>query len=181
MAEKSEDYCDKMLREMQAYQKHKEEEVKRKAEETERIQKILSEAEQTNDRFDKFKASLSAAVDESVEQTYAQLCGGLTPGLIASLTHTPVEVQSGTEAAHYLKDCNNLLILTGAGLSAASGVPTFRGSGGFWSRSYAGVEDPQEVLTQRFFQQQPQAFWDWHFDFEELMHNKEPNQGHFAI
>lgn len=73
------------------------------------------------------------------------------------------------------------MILTGAGLSAASGVPTFRGAGGFWTKSYEGVEDPTEILTQSFFMKQPESFWDWHFDFEELMHSKEPNDGHHAI
>ena len=79
------------------------------------------------------------------------MLAGLTPAAIANLTHTPVQVTTGTEAAQYLENSQHICILTGAGLSAASGVPTFRGSGGFWTRSYAGVEDPTEILTFRFF------------------------------
>jgi len=66
-------------------------------------------------------------------------------------------------------------------LSAASGIPTFRGAGGFWTKTYDGVEDPCEILTLKFFLEKPAAFWDWHFDFEDLLQGKEPNAGHYAI
>jgi len=112
-----------------------------------RIQQVLSAVEKTNDRYDSFKASLSAAVDDAAEAALKAVCDGLTPAAIERLTHTPVEVSNGAEAAAYLKDCQHLLILTGAGLSAASGIPTFRGAGGFWTKTYDGVEDPCEILT----------------------------------
>lgn len=67
------------------------------------------------------------------------------------LEHKPVVVNNGKEAAMYLKDCKNICILTGAGLSAASGIPTFRGAEGFWKKSYAGVSNPEELLTTTFF------------------------------
>lgn len=38
--------------------------------------------------------------------------------------------------------CKNILILTGAGLSAASGIPTFRGDNGFWTKTYGEETDP---------------------------------------
>ena len=59
------------------------------------------------------------------------------------------------EAAKHLVGKKNIMIITGAGLSAASGIPTFRGDNGFWSRSYGGITDPTEILTYRFFHERP--------------------------
>ena len=52
------------------------------------------------------------------------------------------QILSGKEAAQHMVGKKNIMILTGAGLSAASGIPTFRGENGFWKRSYGGVTDP---------------------------------------
>jgi len=75
------------------------------------------------------------------------------------------------------------MVMTGAGVSAASGIPTFRGQDGFWKqrKTYGGVEDPQEVLTKTFFGKNPAAVWEWHYDFFELQASCKPNDGHSAI
>jgi NAD-dependent SIR2 family protein deacetylase len=49
---------------------------------------------------------------------------------------------SSTKAASYLIGKKNIMIMTGAGLSAASGIPTFRGDNGFWKKKYGEIEDP---------------------------------------
>lgn len=61
-----------------------------------------------------------------------------------------------------------IVLLTGAGLSAASGIPTFRGDNGFWSKSYGEETDPTKILTQSYFHQNPKLNWQWHYDFEEI-------------
>ena len=70
--------------------------------------------------------------------------------------------------------CKKIMMLTGAGISAASGIPTFRGNDGFWkdAKKYAGEANPMEVLTNRFFQQNPMAVWEWHYDFIKLAKDK---------
>lgn len=74
--------------------------------------------------------------------------------------------------------------MTGAGISAASGIPTFRGQDGFWKqaqRNYAGETDPKQICTRQFFDRNPMAVWEWHYDFIKLARDKQPNEGHIAI
>ena len=73
------------------------------------------------------------------------------------------------------------MILTGAGVSAASGIPTFRGANGFWTKSYGTEENPEVILRTRYFEQNPAAVWEWHYDFLELAAKCKPNEGHKAI
>ena len=73
-----------------------------------------------------------------------------------------------------------VLVLTGAGISAESGIPTFRGREGFWvvgSRNYI----PQEMATQRMFLQKPEEVWRWYLYRFGVVGHAEPNAGHRAI
>jgi hypothetical protein len=49
------------------------------------------------------------------------------------IKHRPRIAKSAAEAAGYMKGSKHIMVLTGAGLSAASGIPTFRGANGFWT------------------------------------------------
>jgi NAD-dependent deacetylase len=62
------------------------------------------------------------------------------------------------------------MIMTGAGVSAASGIPTFRGEDGFWKqrKTYGDEPCPEKILTKSFFKENPAAVWEWHYDFYEL-------------
>jgi len=91
------------------------------------------------------------------------------------------KVVNPVEAAKSLKHCKRIAIMTGAGLSAASGIPTFRGAEGFWTNSYAGYKDPTIICTMKFFNENPEANWKWHFDFHDILKGKKPNAGHYAI
>ena len=56
-------------------------------------------------------------------------------------THEPQQINA-IQAAKHMVGKKNIMILTGAGLSAASGIPTFRGDNGFWTKVYGEETDP---------------------------------------
>ncbi len=76
-----------------------------------------------------------------------------------------------------LAEHQNLTVLTGAGISAESGIPTFRGQEGYWtvgSREY----HPQEMATQQMFQQDPWEVWKWYLYRAGICGEAKPNRGH---
>lgn len=68
------------------------------------------------------------------------------------------------------------VVLTGAGISAESGVPTFRGKEGLW-----GKFKPEELATMEAFMANPKIVWEWYNWRRELMGKVIPNPGHFAL
>lgn len=76
-----------------------------------------------------------------------------------------------------LLEARQVVVFTGAGLSADSGIPTFRdGATGLW----AGV-DPDEVASLDGFQRNPDKVWGWHEAMRALFARAEPNAGHRGI
>ena len=75
-----------------------------------------------------------------------------------------------------LKHATRVTILTGAGVSAASGVPTFRGSGGLWRQFRA-----EDLATPGAFSRDPALVWEWYAWRRELIAACKPNQAHDVI
>ncbi len=70
-----------------------------------------------------------------------------------------------------------IAVLTGAGISAESGVPTFRDAQtGLWARY-----KPEELATPEAFQRNPKQVWDWYTWRRERVLQVQPNAGHYAI
>jgi NAD-dependent deacetylase len=70
----------------------------------------------------------------------------------------------------------SLAVLTGAGVSAESGVPTFRGQGGLW-RSHR----PEELATPQAFRRDPELVWQWYNWRRELIGACQPNAAHVTL
>ncbi|KAJ6664479.1 hypothetical protein lerEdw1_007136 [Lerista edwardsae] len=70
----------------------------------------------------------------------------------------------------------HIAIITGAGVSAESGVPTFRGAGGYWRKWQA-----QELATPEAFARNSSRVWEFYHYRRELMMSKHPNPAHIAI
>jgi NAD-dependent deacetylase len=76
-----------------------------------------------------------------------------------------------------LRGAERVVVLTGAGISAESGIPTFRDAmTGLWARFR-----PEELATPRAFQRDPKLVWDWYAWRRARVEAAEPNAGHRAL
>ncbi|XP_017292565.1 NAD-dependent protein deacylase sirtuin-5, mitochondrial isoform X1 [Kryptolebias marmoratus] len=71
---------------------------------------------------------------------------------------------------------NSIAVITGAGVSAESGVPTFRGAGGYWRKWNA-----QDLATPEAFSLNPSRVWEFYHYRREVMLTKDPNPAHLAL
>jgi NAD-dependent deacetylase len=71
---------------------------------------------------------------------------------------------------------SRLVVFSGAGISAASGVPTFRDAGGLWRN-----HDPMQLATPQAFQRNPAMVWAWYAWRRNLVAACQPNAAHHAI
>src|SRR5439155_12720729 len=69
-----------------------------------------------------------------------------------------------------------VLVLTGAGVSAESGIPTFRGKDGYWRNL-----DPAKLATPEALARDPQLVWDWYRERRQLIREAPTNAAHEAI
>lgn len=73
-----------------------------------------------------------------------------------------------------------VVVVTGAGISAESGIPTFRGKEGYWtigSKEY----HPQELATLAAYRQLPREVWHWYLYRRTVCRAAQPNAAHFAL
>ena len=75
-----------------------------------------------------------------------------------------------------LAAARSIAVLTGAGISADSGVPTFRGTDGLWKNFRA-----EDLATPEAFERDPRLVWEWYNWRRELIVTKQPNSAHKAI
>jgi NAD-dependent deacetylase len=80
------------------------------------------------------------------------------------------------EFAGRIKSASRITVLTGAGVSAASGVPTFRGREGPW-RNFL----PEQLATPEAFQRDPKLVWEWYNWRRELIAKCRPNAAHTVL
>jgi NAD-dependent deacetylase len=75
-----------------------------------------------------------------------------------------------------LKEAESILFFTGAGISAESGVPTFRGKDGIWNKL-----KPEELANFDAFLRNPDLVWEWYQHRKKIVNETIPNPGHKAI
>ena len=86
-------------------------------------------------------------------------------------------MNAGLERAReLLQGARAIVVLTGAGVSAESGVPTFRGAGGLW-RSHR----PEQLATAEAFARDPRLVWEWYAWRRSVVRACAPNPAHLAL
>ncbi len=76
----------------------------------------------------------------------------------------------------WLARASGVMVLTGAGISAESGVPTFRGKDGLWNRFR-----PEELATLEALQRDPERVWTWYRWRRKKVLQAQPNPAHRAL
>src|SRR4051812_15334940 len=87
-----------------------------------------------------------------------------------------VRLAGAADAAQRLRAAHRVLALTGAGVSAESGVPTFRGPEGLWRRFR-----PEDLATPEAFARDPTLVWEWYAWRRERVAPCRPNPAHDAL
>jgi NAD-dependent deacetylase len=79
-------------------------------------------------------------------------------------------------ARQWLREATSVAVLTGAGMSAESGVPTFRGAKGLWKQYRA-----EDLATPGAFARDPKLVWEWYDWRRSVIAQAKPNAGHYAL
>jgi NAD-dependent deacetylase len=80
------------------------------------------------------------------------------------------------QAREWIENAQSIAVLTGAGISAESGIPTFRGPGGLWNS-----RRPEDLATPEAFARDPKLVWEWYLWRRERVAAAKPNAGHLAL
>ncbi|MFK3794901.1 MULTISPECIES: SIR2 family NAD-dependent protein deacylase [unclassified Pseudomonas] len=90
---------------------------------------------------------------------------------------TPTQETAFTNAVNFLRTAKRVVIFTGAGVSAESGIPTFRDQlTGLWAQF-----DPAQLATETAFRKDPALVWGWYEWRRRLVIQAQPNAAHRAI
>ncbi len=80
------------------------------------------------------------------------------------------------ELVERLAGAKRISALTGAGISAESGVATFRGKGGIWQKF-----KPEELASMDAFMRNPELVWEWYEYRRRIVNSVKPNAGHYVL
>lgn len=85
------------------------------------------------------------------------------------------------QIAQDLKQCKKILVITGAGMSADSGVPTYRGKGGIYNNDVKRGLKIEDVINIRAFKQNPELAWEFLKPQIEAVQKANPHAGYYAL
>ncbi len=91
-------------------------------------------------------------------------------------TESSIDEVQIQKAADIIRESLRVVVLTGAGISAESGIPTFRDMNGLWEG-----HSVEEVATPRGWEKNPHLVWQFYHARRERLCHVQPNPGHYAI
>ena len=98
-------------------------------------------------------------------------------GKVSNQLDKPAPINIPSELIDDLINARTVTVLTGAGISAESGIPTFRDAqSGLWS-----AYRPEELATPQAFQRDPKLVWEWYTWRRDLINRAKPNPGHDSL
>lgn len=89
---------------------------------------------------------------------------------------TPDKYRLSGQLTTRVRNAKTVSVLTGAGVSAESGIPTFRGAGGIWEKY-----DFNKLATPQGFRENPELAWEWYQLRQREMKKAQPNRAHSVI
>ncbi|CAK58328.1 unnamed protein product (macronuclear) [Paramecium tetraurelia] len=184
--EQEEELDEKQLQEKMRYEKIQKEIQESQDRSTETLQKmkltfqtiddVQEQARSTVDNIDNFQKTFSVTMDKLLEN----IGKSLISNSIKSSEHNPKTAIELTinEAKQLIT--KNTVILCGAGLSKASGIPTSKEQNGEWIKGECNYP-LSKLKTRDFLVDNPKVYWEWHKQYKQLVQDKIPNAGHLAI
>ena len=122
------------------------------------------------------RPKLPSKFAEELRKRYAKQQLRKIPTGTLPLATLDIPLELYVSFVEHLKSSTRILALFGAGLSAASGVPTFRGAGGFWRE-----HDATELATPEAFNRDPSFAWQFYNHRRHLALKATPNRAHVAL
>lgn len=132
---------------------------------------VKSESSQPTSR-----PKLPSKFDKELRKLYAKHQLRKIPKNTLPTAGLDIPLDQYTSFVEHLKSSTRILALFGAGLSAASGVPTFRGAGGFWRE-----HDATELATPGAFFRDPSFVWQFYNYRRQQALKAKPNRAHVAL
>ncbi len=89
-----------------------------------------------------------------------------------------------TNAKRLLSEADAILIVTGAGMSVDSGIPTYRGTGGIWTKSIQVGNETyayDDISSLKMWKTKPELAWGFKANFYNIMNELEPHEGYYEI
>ncbi|KAH9503490.1 NAD-dependent protein deacylase sirtuin-5, mitochondrial [Bulinus truncatus] len=124
----------------------------------------------------RFRLSYNCFNSKSTALPLGFKINSLLAGYNMSSTSSSRPLSDMSKFREIFSKAKHIVVLTGAGVSAESGVPTFRGAGGFWRKWQA-----QDLATPQAFKANPSLVWEFYHYRREVMASKSPNPAHIAI